>query len=110
MSGPVEDYPVPAITADTATDVSVVSHAWLKSHPTLHSVSTQPVPPTALNVRAANGSPLNALVFFVFSTQPWYDYARRRSVSCIVSWPRFNSPFDKIVMAIVGAVLDWETK
>ena len=26
-SGYVEDYPVPAITVDTATDVSVVSHA-----------------------------------------------------------------------------------
>ena len=27
IAGSVEDYPVPAITADTATDVSVVSHA-----------------------------------------------------------------------------------
>ena len=39
MSGSVEDYPMPAITVDTATDVSVVSNAWLMSHPILRSVT-----------------------------------------------------------------------
>ena len=38
ISGFVEDYPGPAITVDTATDVSVVSHTWLISQPTLRSV------------------------------------------------------------------------
>ena len=55
------------ITVDTAADVSVVSHAWLMYHPTLHSVTIQPVPPTAVALRAANGSPLNVLGFVVFS-------------------------------------------
>ena len=54
IAGSVEDYPVPAITIDTATDVSVVSHAWLMSHPTLRSVSVQPVLPTTVALRAAN--------------------------------------------------------
>ena len=67
ISGSVEDYPVPAITVDTATDVSVVSHAWLKLHPTLHCVIIQPVPPTAVALRAANSSPLNVLGYVVFS-------------------------------------------
>ena len=67
ISGFVEDYPMPAITVDTATDASVVSHAWLKSHPTLRSVTIQPVPPTAVALRAANGSPLNVLGLVVFS-------------------------------------------
>ena len=67
ISGFVEDYPVPAITVDTATDVSVVSHAWLMSHPALRSVTIQPVPPTAVALRAANGSSLNVLGFVVFS-------------------------------------------
>ena len=67
ISGFVEDYPVPAITVDTATDVSAVSHAWLMSHPTLRSVIIQPVPPTAVALRAANGSSLNVLGFVVFS-------------------------------------------
>ena len=65
--GSVEDYPVPAITVDTATDVSVVSQAWLMSHPTLRFVTIQPVPPTAVALRAANGSPLNVLGLVVFS-------------------------------------------
>ena len=67
ISGSVENYPVPAITVDTATDVSVVSHAWLMSHPTLRSVTIQPVPPTAVALRAANGSSLNVLGLVVFS-------------------------------------------
>ena len=54
ISGFVEDYPVPAITVDTATDVSAVSHALLMSHPTLRSVTIQPA--TAVALRAANGS------------------------------------------------------
>ena len=65
-SGSVEDYPVPAITVDTVTDVFVVSHAWLMSHPTLRSVTIQPFPPTAVALRAANGSSLNVLGFVAF--------------------------------------------
>ena len=66
ISGSVEDYPVSAITDDTATDVPVVSHAWLTAHRTLRSVTIQPVPPTAVASPAANGSPLNVLRFVVF--------------------------------------------
>ena len=64
--GSVEGYPVPAITVDKVTDVSVVSHAWLMSHSILRSVTIQPVPPTAVASPAANGSPLNVLRFVVF--------------------------------------------
>ena len=67
ISSSVEDYPVPVIIVDTATDVSVVSHASLKSHPTLRSVIIQSVPPTTVALRAANGSPLNVLGFVDFS-------------------------------------------
>ena len=59
--GSVEGYPLPAITVDTVTDVSVVSRAWLMSHSILRSVTIQPVPPTAVALRAVNGSPLNVL-------------------------------------------------
>ena len=67
ISGSVEDYPVPAITVDTANDVSVASHAWFMSHPTLRFVTIQPVPPTAVALRAANGSSLSVFGFVVFS-------------------------------------------
>ena len=62
-----EHYPVSAITVNAATDASVVSHAWLKIHTTLHSVIIQPVPLTAVALRAADGSPWNVLRFVVFS-------------------------------------------
>ena len=35
IAGSVDDVPVNDITVDTATDVPVVSLAWLRSHPTL---------------------------------------------------------------------------
>ena len=109
ISGSVEDYPVPAITVDTATHVSVVSHAWLKSHPTLHSVIIQPVSPTAVALRAANGSPLNVLAFVVFSltlgTIP-------HDVEALVvpSLGPDSILLDNSAMSLFGAVLDWENQ
>ena len=67
ISGFIQAYPVPAITANAATAVSVDSHAWLMSHPTLRSVTIQLVPLTAVALQAANGSVLNVLGFVVFS-------------------------------------------
>ena len=67
ISGSVKDYSVTAITVDTAANVSVVSHAWLMSHPTLRSVAIQPVPPTVVPLPAGNSSSLNVLGFVVFN-------------------------------------------
>ena len=47
--------------------LSVVSHAWLTSHPALRSVTIQPIQPTTVALRAANDSSLNVLGFVVFS-------------------------------------------
>ena len=104
-SGSVENYPVPAITVDTDTNVSVVSHVWLMSHPTLRYVTIQPVPPTAVALRAANGSPSNVLGSVVFSLTLG---TITHDVEALVvpslgpdSIILYNS-----VMSIVGAVLD----
>lgn len=48
---------------DTATDVSVVSHDGVQSHPTLPAVPLKLVPPAAVSLRAANGSPINDVGF-----------------------------------------------
>ena len=109
ISGSIEDYPVPAITVDTATDVSVVSHAWLKSHPTLHSVIIQPVPPTAVALKAANSWPLNVLGFVVFSLTLG---TITHDVEALVE-PSLGPDsilLDNSVMCIFGAVLDWENQ
>ena len=66
-SSSTDDYPVPAITINIATNVSVVSHAWVMSSPILRSVIVQPVPTTAVVLRATNGSPQIVSEFLVFS-------------------------------------------
>ena len=91
ISGSVEDYPVPVSTVDTATDVSVVSHAWLMSHPTLRSVTIQPLPPTVVALRAEWFAVEYVGVCCIF-THPRYDYARCRIVSCTIPWSLFNTP------------------
>ena len=109
ISGSVEDYPVPASTVDTATDVSVVSHAWLLSHPTLRSVTIQPVPPTAVALRAVNGSPLNVLGFVVFSLT-LSTITRDIEALVVPSSGPDSILLDNSVMSIFGAVLDWENQ
>ena len=108
-SGSVEDYPVPAITVDAATDVAVVSHAWLMSHPTLRSVTIQPVPPIAVTLRAANGSPSNVLGFIVFS---FTLGTITHDVEALVvpSLGPDSILLDNSVMSIFAAVLDWENQ
>ena len=112
ISGSVEDYPVPAVTVDTATDVSVVSHAWLMSHPTLRSVNIQPVPPvppTAVALRAANGSPLNVVGFVVFSLTLG-TITHDVEAFVVPSLGPDSILLDNSVVSVFGAVLDWETR
>ena len=109
ISGSVEDYPVPAITVDTATDVPVVSHAWLMSHPTLRSVTTQPVPPNAVALRAANGSSLNVLGFVVFSLNLG-TITHDVEALVVPSLGPDSILLDNSVMSIFGAVLDWKNQ
>ena len=63
VSGSVDGYPVTNITVDSATDVSVVSPQWMKSHPSLRSFPLKPIPQVAVSLRAANGLSLDVLVF-----------------------------------------------
>ena len=109
ISGSVEDYPVPAITVDTATDVSVVSHPWLMSHQTLRSVTTQPVPPTAVALRVANGASLNVLGFIVFSLALG-TITHDVQALVVPSLGPDSILLDNSVMSIFGAVFDWENQ
>ena len=108
-SGSVENYPVPAITVDTDTNVSVVSHVWLMSHPTLRYVTIQPVPPTAVALRAANGSPSNVLGSVVFSLTLGTITHDVESL-VVPSLGPYSILLDNSFISTFGAVLDWETK
>ena len=107
--GSVEGYPLPAITVDTVTDVSVVSRAWLMSHSILRSVTIQPVPPTAVALRAANSSCLNVLWFVVFSLT--LGTITHYVEAFVVPSLSPDSIFlDNSVLSIFGAVLDRENQ
>ena len=109
ISGSVEDYPVLAITVDIAPDVSLVSHAWLISRPTLRSATIQPVALTAVALQAANGSSLNVLGFVVFSLTLG-TITHDVEALVVPSLSPDSIILDNSVMSIFGAVLDWENQ
>ena len=107
VSGHVDDYPVTNITIDTVTDVSVVSHGWLKYHPSLRSVLLKLVPQAAVSLRAANGHPLHILGFIDFPLNVG-------GITCTVialvvpSLGPDSVLLDNQVMSEFGTVLDWD--
>lgn len=109
VNGAVGGVPVTGITVDTATDVCVISHPWLQSHPTLRSTPLHPVPPAAVSLRAANGMPINVLGFIGF---PLTLGGITRTVTALVvpSLGPDSVLLDNSVMSDFGATLDWENQ
>ena len=79
------------------------------SHPTLRSITIQPVPPTAVALRAANGSSLNVLGFVVFSLTLG-TITHDVEALVVLSLGPDSILLDNSVMSIFGAVLDWENQ
>ena len=79
------------------------------SHPTLRSVTIQPVPPTAVALQAANGSSLNVLGFVVFSLTLG-TITHDVEALVVPSLSPDSIILDNSVMSIFGAVLDWENQ
>ena len=79
------------------------------SHPTLRSVTIQPVPPTAVGLRAANGSPVNVLGFVVFSLTLG-TIAHDVEALVVPSLGLDSILLENGVMSVFGAVLDWENQ
>ena len=61
-------------------------------HSTLRAITTQPVPPTAVALRAANGFPLNILGFVIFSRTLGTITLDVEALVGTVPWPRFVAP------------------
>ena len=100
---------MPEITLNTAADVSVISHAWFMSHPTLRAITIQPVPHAAVALRAANGSPLNIRGFVIFSLTLG-TITHDVEALVVPSLGPDSLLLDNNVMSTVGAVLDWENQ
>ena len=53
----VNDYPAHNVTIDTATDVPCISVRFVQTHPTMKDTQFVSVPPGAINLSSADGSP-----------------------------------------------------
>lgn len=109
VSGSVGDCHVENITIDTATDVSVVSLGWLKSHPSLREIPHKSVPRTAVALSAANGSPINVFGFLDFSLTLG-GMTRHVTALVVPSLGPDSIIFDNQIMSEFEAVLDWENQ
>ena len=67
------------------------------------------IPPTAVALRAANGSPLNVIGFVVFSL-PLGTITHYVEALIVPSLGPDSVLLDNGVMTIFGAVLDWENQ
>ena len=107
IAGSVDDVTVNNITVDTATDVPVVSLAWVQSHPTLRGIPLNTVPPAAVALRAANGKPINVVRFIDFSLT-LSELTRTVTALVVPSLGPDPMLLDNSVMSDFGACLDWE--
>ena len=60
------DYPAHNVTIDTATDVPCISVNFVQTHPTMKDSQFFAVPPGAINLSSADGSPLKLLRYVRF--------------------------------------------
>ena len=66
VPGKIHGVYEPMLTIDTATDVPLISHDYVKRHPTLKSHPILPVPRSALDIPSVNGSPMDITGFISF--------------------------------------------
>ena len=109
VNAKVNDYPAHNVTIDTATMVPCIPVDFVQTHPTMKDTEIVAMPPRAINLSNADGSPLKI-----------YGYVRFRltlgditlPVEALV-WP-FSGPdimlLDNTIMGAFGGALDWITE
>lgn len=97
------------ITVDTATDCSVHSAAWFKSHPTLQRLPVSPVPPAVISHRATYGSPIDILGFAAFPITLG-NVTRRVEVLVAPSLDPDPLLLDNNCMSKFGDTLNWSNE
>lgn len=108
--GHVDGVSVQELTIDTASDVTCVSTSFLERHPTLSFALMEPVPPSSrMQLRTANGGPLNVLGFISFTVKLG-DVSRRVEALVVPSLGPDQILLDNDVMSRFGAVLDWNNE
>lgn len=97
------------VTVDTATDVPCISAEFIRRHSMLRDHNILPVPPHAINLRSADGSPLSVAGYMRFmltlgeTTLPVEAFV-------LPSLGPDKLLLDNSIMGAFGAILDWHTE
>ena len=105
----VNDYPAHDVTIDTATDVPCISVHFVQTHPTMKDTEIFAVPPGAINLSSADGSPLQILGYVRFRLTLG-DITLPVEALVLPSLGPDIMLLDNTIMGAFGGVLDWSTE
>ena len=104
----VNDYPAHNVTIDTATNVPCMSFHFVQTHPTMKDTQIFAVPPGAIKLSSADGSPLKILGYVRFQLSLG-DITLPVEALVLPSLGPDIMLLDTI-MGAFGGVLDWSTE
>ena len=105
----VNDVPAHNVTIDTATDVPCISVHFVQTHPTMKDTEIFAVPPGAINLSSADGSPLKILGYVRFQLTLG-DITLPVEALVLPSLGPDIMLLDNTIMGAFGGVLDWSTE
>ena len=103
------DYPAHIVTINTATDVPCISVHFVQTHPTMKDSQIFAVPPGAINLSSADGSPLKTLGYARFHLTLG-DITLPVEALVLPSLGQAIILLDDTIMGAFGGVLDWSTQ
>ena len=106
----VNDYPANNVTIDTATDVPCISVHFVQTHLTMKDTQILGVPPGAINLSSADGSPLKILGYVRFQLTLLGDITLPVEALVLPSLGPDIMLLDNTIMGAFGGVLDWSTE
>lgn len=105
----VNNLEVDEITIDTACDIPCISHKFMRQHKTLQNTEILPVPPGAINLRSADGSPLKLKGYTRFELTLG-EITLPVEALVLPSLGPDKMLLDNSIMGAFGAVLDWQAE
>ena len=105
----VNDYPEHNVTIDTATDVTCISVHFVQTHSTMKDTQFFSVPPGAINLSSADGSPLYISGYVRFQLVLG-DTSLPVEALVLPSLGPDIMLLDNTIMCAFGGVLDWSTE
>ena len=105
----INNLEVDEITIDTACDIPCISQRFMRQHQTLKNTVILPVPPGAINLRSADGSPLKLKGYARFDLTLG-EITLPVEALVLPSLGPDKMLLDNSIMGAFGAVLDWQAE